>query len=37
MVDRSGGSLLRAGTAPIYFDMPAVNQNASERRQAYES
>jgi DNA-binding LacI/PurR family transcriptional regulator len=29
--------LLRSGTAPSYFDMPAVNQNASERRQAYES
>jgi LacI family repressor for deo operon, udp, cdd, tsx, nupC, and nupG len=29
--------LLRSGTAPSYFDMPAVNQNANERRQAYES
>ena len=29
--------LLRSGTPPSYFDMPAVNQNASERRQAYES
>jgi LacI family transcriptional regulator, repressor for deo operon, udp, cdd, tsx, nupC, and nupG len=29
--------LLRSGTPPSYFDMPAVNQNARERRQAYES
>ncbi len=29
--------LLRSGTPPSYFDMPAVNQNASERRRAYES
>ena len=29
--------LLRSGAPPSYFDMPAVNQNASERRQAYES
>ena len=29
--------LLRSGTPPSYFDMPAVNQNASERRQAYET
>jgi DNA-binding LacI/PurR family transcriptional regulator len=29
--------LLRSGEPPSYFDMPAVNQNASERRQAYES
>jgi len=29
--------LLRSGSPPSYFDMPAVNQNASERRQAYES
>lgn len=29
--------LLRSGSAPIYFDMPAVNQNATERRSAYES
>jgi LacI family transcriptional regulator, repressor for deo operon, udp, cdd, tsx, nupC, and nupG len=29
--------LLRSGSPPSYFDMPAVNQNASERRRAYES
>jgi LacI family transcriptional regulator, repressor for deo operon, udp, cdd, tsx, nupC, and nupG len=29
--------LLRSGAPPSYFDMPAVNQNGSERRQAYES
>jgi LacI family repressor for deo operon, udp, cdd, tsx, nupC, and nupG len=29
--------LLRSGAPPSYFDMPRVNQNASERRQAYES
>ena len=29
--------LLRSGTPPSYFGMPAVNQNASERRQAYEA
>jgi DNA-binding LacI/PurR family transcriptional regulator len=29
--------LLRSGAPPSYFDMPAVNQNARERRQAYES
>lgn len=29
--------LLRSGSAPSYFDMPAVNQNARERREAYES
>ena len=29
--------LLRSGTPPTYFDMPAVNQNAIERRQAYEA
>jgi DNA-binding LacI/PurR family transcriptional regulator len=29
--------LLRSGTPPSYFDMPAVNQNARERREAYES
>ena len=28
--------LLRSGTPPSYFDMPAVNQNATERRRAYE-
>jgi DNA-binding LacI/PurR family transcriptional regulator len=28
--------LMRSGTPPSYFDMPAVNQNASERRQGYE-
>ena len=28
--------LLRSGAPPSYFDMPAVNQNATERRQAYE-
>ncbi len=28
--------LLRSGAPPSYFDMPAVNQNASERRQGYE-
>jgi LacI family transcriptional regulator, repressor for deo operon, udp, cdd, tsx, nupC, and nupG len=29
--------LLRSGAPPSYFDMPAVNQNASERRQAYQA
>jgi len=29
--------LLRSGAPPSYFDMPTVNQNATERRQAYES
>jgi DNA-binding LacI/PurR family transcriptional regulator len=29
--------LLRSGAPPTYFDMPDVNQNARERRQAYES
>ncbi len=29
--------LLRSGSPPSYFDMPAVNQNASERREAYEA
>ena len=29
--------LLRSGSPPSYFDMPAVNQNARERREAYES
>lgn len=29
--------LLRSGAPPSYFDMPAVNQNASERREAYEA
>jgi len=29
--------LLRSGAPPSYFDMPDVNQNARERRQAYES
>jgi LacI family transcriptional regulator, repressor for deo operon, udp, cdd, tsx, nupC, and nupG len=29
--------LLRSGTPPSYFDMPDVNQNARERRQAYEA
>lgn len=29
--------LLRSGSPPSYFDMPDVNQNARERRQAYES
>ena len=29
--------LLRSGTPPSFFGMPAVNQNASERRQAYEA
>jgi LacI family repressor for deo operon, udp, cdd, tsx, nupC, and nupG len=29
--------LLRSGAPPSYFDMPTVNQNASERRQAYEA
>ena len=29
--------LLRSGSPPSYFDMPGVNQNASERRQAYEA
>ena len=28
--------LLRSGTPPSYFDMPAVNQNARERREGYE-
>ena len=28
--------LLRAGELPTYFDMPDVNQNAEERRRAYE-
>jgi LacI family transcriptional regulator, repressor for deo operon, udp, cdd, tsx, nupC, and nupG len=28
--------LLRSGAPPSYFDMPAVNQNATERRRAYE-
>ena len=27
--------LCRTGSAPTYFDMPAVNHNAAERRQAY--
>jgi len=29
--------LLRSGPAPSYFDMPDVNQNARERRAAYEA
>jgi LacI family repressor for deo operon, udp, cdd, tsx, nupC, and nupG len=29
--------LMRSGTPPSYFDMPDVNQNARERRQAYET
>jgi LacI family transcriptional regulator, repressor for deo operon, udp, cdd, tsx, nupC, and nupG len=29
--------LLRSGAPPSYFDMPSVNQNATERREAYES
>jgi LacI family repressor for deo operon, udp, cdd, tsx, nupC, and nupG len=29
--------LLRSGSAPSYFDMPDVNQNARERRQGYEN
>src|SRR6516225_1798681 len=29
--------LMRSGSPPSYFDMPAVNQNARERREAYES
>ncbi len=29
--------LLRTGAPPSYFDMPEVNQNARERRQAYEA
>jgi LacI family transcriptional regulator, repressor for deo operon, udp, cdd, tsx, nupC, and nupG len=29
--------LLRSGAAPSYVDMPVVNQNALERRQAYEA
>jgi LacI family transcriptional regulator, repressor for deo operon, udp, cdd, tsx, nupC, and nupG len=29
--------LLRSGSPPSYFDMPAVNQNARERREGYES
>lgn len=29
--------LLRTGSAPSYFDMPDVNQNARERRKAYEA
>ena len=29
--------LLRSGSPPSYFDMPDVNQNARERRKAYES
>lgn len=29
--------LLRSGSAPRYFDMPDVNQNARERRHAYET
>jgi len=29
--------LVRSGAPPSYFDMPAVNQNASERREAYEA
>src|ERR1700727_2174368 len=28
--------LMRSGAPPSYFDMPAVNQNATERRRAYE-
>lgn len=29
--------LLRSGAPPSYFDMPTVNQNARERREAYDS
>jgi LacI family transcriptional regulator, repressor for deo operon, udp, cdd, tsx, nupC, and nupG len=29
--------LVRSGAPPSYFDMPAVNQNATERREAYEA
>ena len=29
--------LLRSGSPPSYFDMPDVNQNARERRQAYQA
>jgi DNA-binding LacI/PurR family transcriptional regulator len=29
--------LLRSGSPPSYFDMPDVNQNARERRRAYET
>jgi LacI family repressor for deo operon, udp, cdd, tsx, nupC, and nupG len=29
--------LLRSGSPPSYFDMPEVNQNAVERRRAYEA
>ena len=29
--------LVRSGAPPSYFDMPAVNQNASERREAYQA
>lgn len=29
--------LLRSGSPPRYFDMPEVNQNAVERRQAYQA
>ena len=29
--------LLRSGTSPSYIGMPAVNQNASERREGYET
>jgi LacI family transcriptional regulator, repressor for deo operon, udp, cdd, tsx, nupC, and nupG len=29
--------LLRSGSPPSYFDMPDVNQNARERRKAYET
>ena len=29
--------LLRSGAPPSYFDMPDVNQNARERREAYEA
>jgi len=29
--------LLRSGSAPSYFDMPDVNQNARERRQGFEA
>jgi LacI family transcriptional regulator, repressor for deo operon, udp, cdd, tsx, nupC, and nupG len=29
--------LLRSGAPPSYFDMPAVNQNAAERRRGYEA
>lgn len=31
------GYLLRSGSPPSYLDMPDVNQNARERRRAYES